>query len=87
MAEDGKSRRGFASMDPEKQKEIASLGGKRSHMEGNGHEFTPAEARDAGRKGGEKVSRDREHMREIGRKGGLARQAKAHPVHKDPIDG
>ena len=66
----GTSNRGFASMDPQKQKEIASAGGRAAHLQGVAHEFTSEEARAAGRKGGEAVSRDREHMREIGRKGG-----------------
>ena len=48
-----KSERGFAAMDPAKQREIASKGGKSSHEQGTGHEFTSAEARIAGRKGGE----------------------------------
>lgn len=39
-------------MDPQKQREIASLGGKAAHQKGTAHEFTPAEAREAGRKGG-----------------------------------
>ena len=64
------SNRGFASMDPEKQREIASEGGRAAHMKGTAHEFDSEEAREAGRKGGEAVSRDREHMAEIGRKGG-----------------
>lgn len=71
MAKDDRTnRRGFASMDEEKQKEIASKGGKAAHEKGTAHEFDSAEAREAGRKGGEAVSRDRQHMREIGRKGG-----------------
>ncbi len=45
-----KSRRGFASMTPEKQREIATMGGKASHASGNAHEFTPEEARAAGKK-------------------------------------
>ncbi len=48
------SKRGFASMDPEQQKEIASKGGKASHEKGTGHEFTSQEAREAGKKGGKK---------------------------------
>ena len=62
--------RGFASMDPERQREIAREGGKTAHEKGTAHEFNSDEARIAGRKGGERVSRDREHMAEIGRKGG-----------------
>jgi uncharacterized protein len=46
------SRRGFASMDPETQRRIASEGGKASHKSGRGHRFSPEEARAAGRKGG-----------------------------------
>lgn len=68
-----KSTRGFASMDREKQREIARKGGKAAHEKGTAHEFTPDEARAAGRKGGEAVSRDRRHMAEIGREGGQAR--------------
>lgn len=51
------SRRGFASMDPEQQRRIASEGGKASHASGRGHEWTSAEAREAGRKGGQSSSR------------------------------
>ena len=68
-----RSNRGFASMDRSKQKEIASKGGKAAHAKGPAHEWTPDEARVAGRKGGEAVSRDRAHMAAIGREGGGAR--------------
>ena len=68
-----KSNRGFASMDLSKQREIASKGGKAAHAQGRAHEFTADEARTAGRKGGEVVSRDRAHMAAIGRAGGQAR--------------
>ncbi|MFN8557479.1 MAG: KGG domain-containing protein [Dehalococcoidia bacterium] len=68
-----KSKRGFASMDQEKQREIASKGGKAAHAKGRAHQFTPEEAREAGRKGGMAVSRDRNHMAAIGREGGEAR--------------
>jgi len=63
-------KKGFSSMDPEHQREIASEGGKTAHEKGKAHEWNSEEARKAGRKGGEVVSRNREHMREIGRKGG-----------------
>ncbi|WP_050466809.1 KGG domain-containing protein [Herbaspirillum chlorophenolicum] len=46
------SSRGFAAMDPGKQRQIASMGGKAAHAKGAAHEFTSAEAREAGRKGG-----------------------------------
>lgn len=42
------SNRGFASMDPQKQREIASEGGRAAHASGNAHEFTSEEARRAG---------------------------------------
>ena len=48
-----KERRGFASMTPEKQREIASKGGRAAHEKGTAHEWTPDEARNAGRKGGQ----------------------------------
>src|SRR5947207_8030120 len=67
------SKRGFASMDPTKQREIASKGGRAAHAKGTAHEFTSDEARVAGRKGGEAVSRDRAHMSAIGREGGHSR--------------
>ncbi|HSY47311.1 MAG TPA: KGG domain-containing protein [Thermoanaerobaculia bacterium] len=67
------SKRGFASMDPSKQREIASKGGRAAHSKGTAHEFTSDEARLAGRKGGESVSRDRAHMSAIGREGGHSR--------------
>jgi general stress protein YciG len=53
------SRRGFASMDREKQREIASMGGRAAHASGNAHEFDSIEAREAGRKGGLNSSRSR----------------------------
>lgn len=71
------SKRGFASMDPSKQREIASKGGRAAHAKGTAHEFTSEEARVAGRKGGEAVSRDRAHMSAIGREGGHSRGARA----------
>jgi general stress protein YciG len=64
--------RGFASMDQEERKRIASKGGKAAHRLGRAHKYTPEQAREAGRKGGIAVSRDRDHMAEIGRKGGHA---------------
>lgn len=67
-----RSERGFASMDPAKQREIASKGGRAAHQKGTAHEFSSEEARAAGRKGGEKVSQNREHMSKIGSRGGRA---------------
>jgi general stress protein YciG len=73
-----KSNRGFAGMDAEKQRQIASKGGKAAHAKGTAHKFTPAEAREAGRKGGQAAHQKgtaheftSEEAREAGRKGGL----------------
>lgn len=66
----GTRNRGFASMDREKQREIARKGGRAAHEKGTAHEFTSDEARAAGRKGGERVSANRDHMSRIGRLGG-----------------
>jgi uncharacterized protein len=70
-------KRGFASMDAARQREIASKGGRAAHEKGTAHEFTPEEARAAGRKGGQSAhSRGTAHRftsdeaREAGRKGG-----------------
>jgi general stress protein YciG len=56
MSTERKERRGFASMSPEKQREIASKGGRAAHEKGTAHEWSADEARSAGRKGGQ-VSR------------------------------
>jgi general stress protein YciG len=45
-----RSVRGFAAMDPQRQREIASLGGRAAHQSGHAHEFTSEEARAAGRR-------------------------------------
>lgn len=81
------SKRGFASMDPAKQREIASKGGRAAHAKGTAHEFTTDEARVAGRKGGEAVSRDRAHMAAIGREGGHSRGARARAAAANPGNG
>lgn len=47
-----KRRRGFAAMDPERVRQIASKGGRAAHAAGTAHQFTSEEARIAGRKGG-----------------------------------
>lgn len=48
----GKGARGFASMSPDKQRQIASIGGKAAHKKGTAHEWSSEEARMAGQKGG-----------------------------------
>lgn len=77
-ARSGKKLRGFATLDPEKQRQLASLGGKTAHARGRANPFTPDRARDAGRKGGILVSQDAEPRRAIGRRGGQARVRRWH---------
>lgn len=66
----GQRKRGFAAMSAQRQREIASKGGRAAHQKGTAHEFTVEEARAAGHRGGKAVSADREHMASIGRRGG-----------------
>lgn len=75
--QDNNKPRGFARMDREKQREIASKGGRMAHQKHTAHEFSSAEARRAGHLGGVAVSRDRAHMAAIGRQGGKARRQPA----------
>jgi general stress protein YciG len=67
----GKSNRGFASMDPQRQREIASEGGRAAHEKGTAHEFTSEEAREAGRKGGQARSQKRSQGSSSASLGGL----------------
>jgi uncharacterized protein len=78
-----KKGRGFASMDEARQRAIASKGGKAAHQKGTAHEFTPEEAREAGRKGGQAAHQKgtahqftSEEARAAGRKGGQAARAR-----------
>jgi uncharacterized protein len=74
-----RKRRGFAGMDRDKQREIASKGGRAAHRKGTAHRFTAEEARSAGRKGGQAAhvkgtahEFTSEEARIAGRKGGQA---------------
>lgn len=72
--EKGESRgRGFAGMDPERQRQISSQGGKAAHQKGTAHEFDSNEAREAGRKGG-MVSGGRRRAREQAQGGRPSRE-------------
>jgi uncharacterized protein len=66
----GSSNRGFASMDPQRQREIASEGGRAAHEKGTAHEFTSEEAREAGRKGGQARS-EKNRMNASNNMGGM----------------
>ncbi|MGD9543317.1 MAG: KGG domain-containing protein [Methylocystis sp.] len=79
MEEIKKSSRGFASMDPEKQRAIARKGGQSVPDEKRSFSQNPDLAARAGRKGGQSVnpakrsfSRDHALASEAGRKGGHA---------------
>jgi len=61
-------------MDPERQRQISSQGGKAAHQKGTAHEFDSNEAREAGRKGG-MVSGGRRRAREQAQGGRPAREA------------
>jgi general stress protein YciG len=76
------STRGFASMNSERQREIARKGGRAAHAKGTAHEFTTDEARAAGQKGGQRVSSNREHMSRIGRIGGKKSAGRRQPGGK-----
>src|ERR1044072_1030721 len=76
--------RGFASMQAEKPRRIASLGGRAAHQQGAAHEFSSEEAREAGRKGGEAVSANRAHMAAIGRKGGEGSHRGSATTRREP---
>ena len=54
-----KARRGFAVMSPERQREIASQGGRAAHQQGVAHEWNVEEAKAAGKKGGQASGRRR----------------------------
>lgn len=66
-------KRGFGSMEKIRHRQIASEGGKRAHDLGLAHEWNFEEAQKAGRLGGLAISKTRQHMSEIGRRGGLAK--------------
>jgi general stress protein YciG len=57
---EGNKRKGFASLGPEKRREIASRGGKAAQARGTGHKWTSETAAIAGRLG---VRRKRERRR------------------------
>jgi uncharacterized protein len=81
-----KSKRGFASMSPEKQREIASKGGKSVPAEKRSFAQSAALAAKAGQKGGRAVhpsnrsfSRDHELAATAGKKGGAASHSGGRP--------
>jgi len=72
----GRSLRGFASMSKDRQREIASRGGRAAHERGTAHEFNSSEASLAARIGHQRGTAHEftaDEARQAGRKGGLAR--------------
>ena len=80
-----KERRGFASMSPEKQREIASKGGRAAHQKGTAHEWTSDEARNAGRKGGQISRGGRGRLVEPA--GASTESLRGGPAGPSPLDG
>jgi general stress protein YciG len=74
--------RGFASMDRDKQREIASKGGRAAHTKGTAHEWTSEEARHAGRKGG--IASHRKPQEPLGEESPLA-QPSREPMIADVL--
>ena len=79
MAQTQGSNRGFAAMDEDKQREIASKGGKAAHEKGTAHEFSSQQAAEAGSKGGKAAHAkgtahefSSQEAAAAGRKGGLS---------------
>lgn len=79
-----KKARGFAALSADKQKRIASQGGKAAHASGAAHRFTSEEARKAGAIGGAK--NPKEHLQAIGSKGGRMRAAAYHQRFETVIE-
>lgn len=82
-SEGGKAshQRGKAhEFNPEEAREAGAKGGKMAHQRGRAHVFTSEEARLAGRKGGVEVSRNRQHMSAIGRRGGERSRGADEPL-------
>jgi general stress protein YciG len=78
------SGRGFAGMDTDKQRDIASKGGHAAHEKGTAHEFSSEQAREAGSKGGHAAHEkgtahefSSDEARKAGQKGGQARSDKS----------
>lgn len=72
-----KKPRGLAALSPTRRREIAAMGGRTAQAMGKGNQFTSAQARSAGKKGGRAISKDKKHMAAIGAKGGSASRGTA----------
>jgi general stress protein YciG len=82
-SEGGKAshRRGKAhEFSTEEARQAGRKGGQVAHQRGKAHTFSSEEARMAGRKGGVEVSKNRQHMSAIGRKGGMGAHTTPEPL-------
>ncbi len=68
-----KDARGFALLSPDQRKKVAVQGGKTAQARGLAHKFTKEDNARGGKKGGAHWRDDRDHLSEIGRKGGRAK--------------
>jgi general stress protein YciG len=59
-----KPKQGFATMSPERQRELASKGGRTVHERGLGHQWTSEEAKEMGRIGGRITAERRKRLKE-----------------------
>ena len=80
-----KEDRGFASMDRNKQREIASKGGKAAHQKGTAHEWTSEEAREAGRKGGMASHRRKQQQQEPSSSGDSSDRGDEQMIGSDDV--
>lgn len=76
MIEKNKQKKGFALWGKDEHRKACRLGGLAASANGNSHKFTSAEARKAGKVGGGVISKDREHMSRIGKRGAEVRNEK-----------
>lgn len=81
-----KMKTGFSVIPKERQREIASKGGKAAHALGTAHKFIKGstEAKEAGKKGGAKMAAIPGHMSALGRLGGLSRAKKLQEIPATP---
>ena len=72
-------------MSPEKQREIASKGGRAAHEKGTAHEWTTDEARSAGRKGGQVSRGGRGRLSEVEATAAVSPEAQTAPGSFDVV--
>ena len=76
-------KRGFAALNASERRAVGKMGGRAVQLKGTAHKFTSEEARSAGQKGGQAVSRDRKYMSELGRRGGMAKHVITEVIVRD----